>query len=208
MQLYLGRLAVALITCLFLVSCASSKLTSTWTDPKYRGSHYSNLLVIGAAEEDNTRRYFEKTFVEKLEAAGIKAVESSSVMSRDEKIDKETILAVIEKTGVDGVLLTYLLAVKEKEVASPGPTPTYSRADDYHGGSIPDLFSASGYRSGPQYYPTRVKVRLETNLYDAKTEQKVWSARSRTLNPKSDTALMDSVIDALVKDLKKNKLLP
>ena len=66
------------------------------------------------------------------------------------------------------------------------------------------IFSASGYRSGPQYYPTRVKVRLETNLYDAKTEQKVWSARSRTLNPKSDTALIDSVIEVIVKDLKKN----
>jgi len=102
--------------------------------------------------------------------------------------------------------LTYLVAVKEKEVASP--SVTYSPADDYHGGSIPDLSSAYDYRSDTQYYTTRVKVRLETNLYDAKTEKKVWSARSRTLNPKSDTALMDSVIDALVKDLKKNKLLP
>jgi hypothetical protein len=206
MQLYLNRLAIAAFTCLFLISCSSTKLTSTWTDPKYRGSQYSHLLVIGVAEQEDIRRSFEEKFVERLEAGGIKAVESSSVMLKDQKIDKETILAVVEKTGVDGVLLTYLLAVKEKEVASPGPT--YSRADDYHGGTIPDLSSAYDYRSGPQYYTTRVKVRLETNLYDAKTEQKVWSARSRTLNPKSDTALMDSVIDSLVKDLKKNKLLP
>jgi len=206
MELYLNRLAVAAFTCLFLISCSSTKLTSTWADPKYRGSQYSHLLVIGVAEQEDTRRSFEEKFVERLEAGGIKAVESSSVMSKDQKIDKETILAVVAKTGVDGVLLTYLLAVKEKEVASPGPT--YSRADDYHGGTIPDLSSAYEYRSSPQYYTTRVKVRLATNLYDAKTEQKVWSARSRTLNPKSDTALMDSVIDSLVKDLKKNKLLP
>ncbi len=206
MQLYLNRLAIAAFTCLFLISCSTTKLTSTWTDPKYRGSQYSHLLVIGVAEQEDIRRSFEEKFVERLEAGGIKAVESSSVMSKDQKIDKETILAVVEKTGVDGVLLTYLLAVKEKEVTSPGPT--YSRADDYHGGTIPDLSSAYDYRSGPQYYTTRVKVRLETNLYDAKTEQKVWSARSRTLNPKSQTALMDSVIDSLVKDLKKNKLLP
>ncbi len=206
MQLYLNRLAIAAFTCLFLISCSSTKLTSTWTDPKYRGSQYSHLLVIGVAEQEDIRRSFEEKFVERLEAGGIKAVESSSVMSKDQKIDKETILAVVKKTEVDGVLLTYLLAVKEKEVASPGPT--YSRADDYHGGTIPDLSSAYEYRSETQYYTTRVKVRLETNLYDAKTEQKVWSARSRTLNPKSDTALMDSVIDALVKDLKKNKLLP
>jgi len=163
-------------------------------------------LVIGAAEDERLRRSFEKKFVEELEAAGIKAVESSSVMSKDQKIDKETILAAVEKTGADGVLLTYLVAVKEKEVSTP--SVTYSPVDDYHGGSIPDLSSGPGYRSETQYYSTRVKVHLETNLYDAKTEQKVWSARSRTLNPKSDTALIDSVIEVLAKDLKKNKLIP
>jgi hypothetical protein len=206
MKLYLGRSAVALITCLFLVSCASSKVTSTWTDPKYRGSQYSSLLVIGAAEKENIRRSFEKKFVEKLEAAGVKAVGSSSVMSKDEKIDKETILAVVEKTGADGVLLTHLVSVKDKEV--PSPSVSYQPAADYPYGLTPEIFSATGSGSDSQYYSTRVKVRLETNLYDVKTEQKVWSARSTTLNPKSTTALIDSVIDVLVKDLKQNRLIP
>jgi hypothetical protein len=206
MKLFLRGFAFPLLTCLFLTSCTTTKLTNTWADKSYRGSLFSDILVIGVAEKSETRRSFEQKFVAKLEATGVKGVESSSVMSADEKIDKETILAVVERTGVDAVLLTYLVAVKEKELASPGPT--YSRADDYHGGSMPDLSSAYEYRSGTQLYTTQVKVRLETNLYDARTEQKVWSARSRTLNPKSDSALMDSVIDALVKDLKKNKLLP
>ena len=207
MRLSGGRLAIVLFTGIFLFSCARTKLSRTWIDPKYSGSQYDNLLVIGAAEDDNIRRTFEKKFVEKLEAAGIKAVESSSVMSKDQKIDKETILAVVEKTGVDGVLLTYLVAVKEKDVTSP--SVDYSPVDDYRGGTTPNLYSAPEYRSsGTQYYSTRVKVRLETNLYDAKTEQKVWSARSATLNPKSTTALIDSVIEVFTRDLKKNKLIP
>ena len=206
MRLYPQRLAIALFTSTFLISCASSKLSRSWTNPQYRGSQYDNLLVIGAAEDDNIRRTFEKKFVETLEAAGIKAVESSSVMAKDQKIDKEDILAVVKKTGVDGVLLTYLVAVKEKDVASP--SVDYSPANDY-GGTVPDLSSLPGYSSsGTQYSSTRVKVRLETNLYDAKTEQKVWSARSTSLNPKSDTALIDSVIELITKDLKKNKLIP
>ena len=207
MRLYPQRLAIALFTSTFLISCASSKLSRSWTNPQYRGSQYDNLLVIGAAEDDNIRRTFEKKFVETLEAAGIKAVESSSVMAKDQKIDKEDILAVVKKTGVDGVLLTYLVAVKEKDVASP--SVDYSPANDYGGGTVPNLSSLPGYSSsGTQYSSTRVKVRLETNLYDAKTEQKVWSARSTSLNPKSDTALIDSVIELITKDLKKNKLIP
>jgi len=206
MKGFVRVIAVAVSAFFLPISCTTTKITHTWADKSYRGSPFSHILVIGVAEKNETRRSFEKKFVAKLEATGVKGVESSAVMSADEKIDKETVLAVVEKTGVDGVLLTYLVAVKEKEVASPGPT--YSRVDDYHGGSIPDLSSAYEYRSETQYYTTRVKLRLETNLYDANTEQKVWSARSRTLNPKSDTALIDSVIDALVKDLKKNKLVP
>jgi len=206
MRGFVRVIAVAVSAFFLPISCTTTKITHTWADKSYRGMPFSHILVIGVAEKDETRRSFEEKFVTKLEATGVKGVESSNVMPADEKIDKETILAVVRKTGVDGVLLTYLVAVKEKEVASP--SVTYSPADDYHGGSIPDLSSAYDYRSDTQYYTTRVKVRLETNLYDAKTEKKVWSARSRTLNPKSDTALMDSVIDALVKDLKKNKLLP
>lgn len=207
MRLSGGRLAIVLFTGIFLFSCARTKLSRTWIDPKYSGSQYDNLLVIGAAEDDNIRRTFEKKFVEKLEAAGIRAVESSSVMSKDQKIDKESILAVVEKTGVDGVLLTYLVAVKEKDVASP--SVDYSPANDYGGGTVPNLSSLPGYgSSGTQYYSTRVRVRLETNLYDAKTEQKVWSAQSTTLNSKSDTALIDPVIELITKDLKKNKLIP
>ena len=207
MRLSGGRLAIVLFTGIFLFSCAGTKLSRTWIDPKYSGSQYDNLLVIGAAEDDNIRRTFEKKFVEKLEAAGIRAVESSSVMSKDQKIDKESILAVVEKTGVDGVLLTYLVAVKEKDVASP--SVDYSPANDYGGGTVPNLSSLPGYgSSGTQYYSTRVRVRLETNLYDAKTEQKVWSAQSTTLNSKSDTALIDPVIELITKDLKKNKLIP
>jgi len=206
MKLFLRDFAYPLFAGLVLISCSTTKITHTWADKSYRGSPFSDILVIGVAEQNETRRSFEKKFVAKLESMGVKGVESSTVMAADEKIDKETILAVVEKTGVDGVLLTYLVAVTEKEVANPGPT--YSPVDDYHGGSMPDISSAYEYRSAPQYYTTRVKVRLETNLYDASTEQKVWSARSRTLNPKSETALMDSVIDALVKDLQKNKLIP
>ena len=206
MKLFLRGFVLALLTSLSIISCTTTKITHTWAEKSYRGWPFSHILVIGVAEKNEVRRSFEEKFVTKLKATGVKGVESYAVMAPDEKINKETILALVEKTGVDGVLLTYLVAVKEKEVASPGPT--YAPVDDYHGGSTQDMFSAYEYRSEAKLYTTQVKVRLETNLFDAKTEQKVWSARSRTLNPKSDTALMDSVIDALVKDLKKNKLLP
>ncbi|NIR14945.1 MAG: hypothetical protein GWN86_13750, partial [Desulfobacterales bacterium] len=71
------------------------------------------MFVIGVAKEENTRRSFENKFVEKLQAAGVQAVASSSVMESDQKIEKATILAAIEKLDIDAVLVTRLISLKE-----------------------------------------------------------------------------------------------
>ncbi|NIR14946.1 MAG: hypothetical protein GWN86_13755 [Desulfobacterales bacterium] len=49
---------------------------------------------------------------------------------------------------------------------------------------------------------------METKLYDVKTEKLIWAASSKTANPKSKMKLFDAVVEALVRDLKNNKLLP
>lgn len=52
-------------------------------------------------------------------------------------------------------------------------------------------------------YRTHTFVNLETNLYDAKTEKLIWSGKSETWNPESDAKLLDEVIKAVIKDLKR-----
>jgi hypothetical protein len=60
----------------------------------------------------------------------------------------------------------------------------------------------------PAQYTTSVRVGLETKLYDVGTEKLIWAVLSKSANPKSKMKLFDAVIEALVRDLKKNKLLP
>jgi hypothetical protein len=187
--------------------CTPTKITNTWKDDGYRGAPFSDLFVIGVAKEENTRRAFENKFVEKLQAAGVQAVASSSVMPSDQKIEKEAILAAIEKLEIDAVLITRLVSLTEEEIRSPS-TSEYGRRDDYHGRYYGDYSTAYGYTRQPAHYTTSVRVGLETKLYDVGTEKLVWAAASKTANPKSKIKLFDSVIEALVRDLKKNKLLP
>jgi hypothetical protein len=165
------------------------------------------LFVIGVAKEENTRRSFENKFVAKLQAEGVQAVASSSVMESDQKIEKAVILAAIEKLDIDAVLVTRLVSLKEEEVRSPS-TSEYGSPDDYHGRYYQDYNTAYEYAHQPAQYTTSVRVGLETKLYDVKTEKLIWAASSKTANPKSKTKLFDAVIEALVRDLKKNKLLP
>ena len=197
----------AIFASLLFFSCATTKITETWKDVRYRGAPFSDLFVIGVANEENTRRSFENKFVEKLQAAGVQAVASSSVMKSDQKIEKVAILAAIEKLDIDAVLVTRLVSLKEKEVRSPS-TSEQGRPDDYQGRYYTDYSTAYGSSHEPAQYTTSVRVGLETKLYDVKTEQLIWAATSKTANPKSKIKLFEAVIDALVQDLKKNKLLP
>ena len=197
----------ALFASLFFFSCATTKITESWKDDGYRGAPFSDLFVIGVAKKENTRRSFEKMFVEKLQAAGVQAVASSSVMESDQKIEKAAILAAIEKLDIDAVLITRLVSLKEKEIRSPS-TSELGRPDDYQGRYYTDYSTAYGSSHQSAEYTTSVRVGLETKLYDVKTEKLIWTARSKTANPKSNIKLFDAVIEALVRDLKKNKLLP
>lgn len=197
----------AIFASFLFFSCATTKITETWKDDGYRGAPFSDLFVIGVAKEGKTRRSFENKFVEKLKAAGIQAVASSSVMESDQKIEKTAILAAIEELDIDAVLVTRLISFKEEEIRSPS-TSEYGRPGDYHGRYYRDYSTAYGSTRQPAHYTTSVKVGLETKLYDVKTEKLIWAANSKTANPKSKTKLFDAVIEALVQDLKKNKLLP
>jgi len=197
----------AIFASLLFFSCATTKITETWKDDGYRGAPFSDLFVVGVAKEENTRRSFENKFVEKLQAAGVQAVASSSVMPSDQKIEKAAILAAIEKLDIDAVLVTRLVSLKEEEIRSPS-TSEYGRPDDYQGRYYGDYSTAYGYSHQPAQYTTSVRVGLETKLYDAGTEKLIWAATSKTANPKSNIKLFDAVIEALVRDLKKNKLLP
>lgn len=59
----------------------------------------------------------------------------------------------------------------------------------------------------PGYYVTDKTYYLETNLYDASTEELIWSAQSATYNPASINDFLKSYQRALAKELKDDGLL-
>lgn len=209
MKSQIKSVAVVVFAFLLLLSCSTTQTTNTWVDPYYRGSPVSSVLVIAVTKNANLRRSFENKFVQQLKTAGVRAVSSAAEMPLEQKVEKEAILAIVEKLGVDSVLVTHLVSMKEKEVSTPSATSTQATPDDYHGGSyyesVQEVYQPS---AEAQYNPTRVKVRLESKLYDAITEKPIWSSQSKTIDPQSTMQLFDSAIAAFIKNLKQNRLLP
>jgi hypothetical protein len=185
--------------CLFsfiflMVSCAGTDLTQTQVDGAYKGKPVSDILIIAVTGNEHNRRSYERKFVANLKSVGVEAVasEKSISMPGDLKIKKETILSAVDQYKNDAVIITQLVGKETKDVYQRGGVTRYGYF---------------GYTRNPGYSSTTKKVRLETNLYDAKTGELIWSGISKTLSKDSTDRIMNDVIKTVIANLKKNKLI-
>ncbi len=193
-----------ILSCFLIISCAGTSLTNTQVDESRRGKPVTDILVIGVTykEKEDVRRSFEDRFVAQLKAAGVEAISSGDAISipADLMLQKDEILKAVNKFNNDAVIITHVVGKEKKEVYTPGGR-RYGGYYGYYG-------RVYGYAHSPGYSSTNTSYRLETNLYDVKTEKLIWSGKSETLNPESSKQMIDDVIKEVIKDLQKNNLLP
>ena len=186
---------------LLIASCAGTELTQTQVDPAFKGKPVSNILVIAVTNQKDTRRIFEQKFVAQLEAAGIKAFASMEAipMPSDLKIDKQAILDAVGQFGNDAVIVTHMVGKEEKNV--------YTRSS-YEGlGFYNNYGRIYNYAHDPGHSTSKTNVRLETNLYDVKTEKLIWSGQSKSWDIDTRNQVIDEVIQVVIRDLQKNKII-
>jgi hypothetical protein len=97
------------------------------------------------------------------------------------------------------VIITHLIGKEEKDV--------FTRGGSAHRGFYGFYHSRYSYAHDPGFSSTSTTVRLETNLYDTKTEELIWSGESKTWSKDSKDQIIDDVIKAVINNLQKNKLI-
>jgi hypothetical protein len=202
-----------LSTATFLLSsCASTKITQSWVDPDIE-TLYKDLLIIGVSQSEQTRRAYESYFVEELRENAIEAEASYRLIKSNEEIDRDTVKNAIKGLDIDGVLVTHMVAVDEETIYRPSAGYAYGGAYGgyYRGGHYGSLYSyyphVNGYVHDPGYYTTHETYTLETSLYDVKTEELVWTARTRTFSPESVDEVIADLTTLLIKDLQEKNLI-
>ena len=177
-----------------IISCAGTDVTQKQVDDAYKEKPVSDILVIAITGNEHNRRSFEKKFVAHLKSVGVDAVasEESIPMPPDLDLKKETILNAVNQYENDAVIITQLIGKEARDV--------------YNRGGVTRMGYFS-YSRNPGYSITSTTVRLETNLYDAKTGKLIWSGMSKTLSKDSTDHIMNDVIKAVITKLKQNKLI-
>ena len=182
----------------FSCSGTGTELKQKQVDDAYKGKPVSDILVIAITGNEHNRRSFEKKFVAQLKSVGVDAVSSEEAipMPANLELKKEMILNAVNQYKNDAVIITHLIGKEEKDV--------YTRSGSAHRGFYG--FYHSRY-SDPGYSSTSTTVRLETNLYDVKTEKLIWSGKSETWSKDSKDKIINDVIKAVIKNLQKNKII-
>ena len=188
-------------------ACATvSKIAGAWKDPEYQGGAFHKILVIGLGRNADNSRLYEETLVRALQAKGVVAASGYRVLPVIASLSEDDIRQTVKEGQYDGVILTRLLAVDENT--------HYVPPQAYVVQSGPPSRSYFGYYSSsrrlvlePGYLSTETIVRLETNLYDGRTERLVWLGHSKTFDPKSVRDAIESVTRAITKRLEKDGMI-
>jgi hypothetical protein len=187
-----------------IAACTTAKPIAEWRDRAYAGDPFDNILIVGISDQVTARRAYENNFVDRLGERQIKATAAFAVMPDNARPTEENIKAVIKDIRFDAVLITHLVGVKEKKSYAPITYRPAAYTDSFYG----YYDHVEGYVYDPGYYRRHTYVKLETNLYDARSEALVWSMQSETIDPNSRQKLIDANIKIVVERLKLQGLLP
>ena len=208
------KIAITLITALCFAACGpSTQITASWKNPDESISRSVNTIFVTALTGRPTaRQTIENDLAAALEKQGYTTVKSIDVLppkfSGEANPNRDTLLSHISTTSADAILTVALIDEETESRYVPGnygyaPVPRfgyYGTFWGYYNNWYPTLNSPAYYEEDKVYF-------LETNLYDARTEQLLWSAQSESYNPTSLPDFSDEFARVVISKLKDEKIL-
>jgi len=196
---------------LWLAGCASTKLESSWTNPKIKKVPVQRVLVVAVTDSRLVRMAFENFFKEKLVARGMEAIASHNHFSLVDLKDRvNQVLPVLKEKQVDSVIIIRLADKKNiQEFRAPQYDANVTFPVYYFGWQnfyvhTYDALYDPGYLYGKEIYE------LETTLHQLEPDDLYWEALTKTsLNLEKDyLPVVKEYISVVVKQMAKDGVIP
>ena len=188
-------LAATLLGC----SATGTRMVNSWRDPAAGPLRFQKVLVLFIAPHQSQRQFGEAELVRLMTRT--KGVAAHSVMTQDEAKDEGKMRAVMAREGYDGAITMRFIGTDQQLSYQSGVyVPAYSGFWNYYSVAWPMVYDAG-------YVRTDRRVQMETQVYSMKDDKLVWSGLSESMNPASAQELVDDVAQAVVADLRKQRLI-
>lgn len=198
-----------MIATTILLSCSSTKITSSWKASGAVTKPYHNVMVWGIlTEKDSTlRKQMEAHIVNDLIGKGYHAISSMEVYRTKayKKLTSKEIVDEFKNSGVDAVV-TIVLLNKEKEQLyvppniSNTPVPSFDHVDKYYSSVFDKIYTPGYYLSTTNYF-------WESNLFEVGNDKLVYSVRTKSFDPSSTEMLAHENGVTIIKDMLKKKVI-
>ena len=200
-------IAISAMLVLGLGCVPSMKMTASWVHEEkiVQGKNYQTVFVAALTSNLAARLALENDLVTALQAKGFKARRSLDYFPpADKPGEKETVLRKIRATGAQAILTSAVVNKRSETKYVPGSIgyapSAYGGFYGYYGGFYGTMYS-------PGYYTTDETYYLESNIFDADTEEIMWSAQSEAYNPSSRTKAASQYAELLIAQMEKDGLL-
>jgi len=201
-------LAISML--LILMSCNSSRITSSWKASDLQPKKFNKILVLGLIQEKDRslREQMEQQLLANLQKNGYNAIcacdeygpKAFENMTEKEAIDK------LANSGIDAVLTVVLLDKTRERYYIPGhiaysPYAIYRNRFWHYYTTMYDRIYMPGY------YQVETKYFWESNLYDMQTKELLYSVQTDSFDPSSSESLARDYGQLIVRNIVKNKVL-
>ncbi len=200
----LRRAFLALVALAVLSGCASTRVVNQWemSDP---GPAFRKLLVVGMTDNQSVRRTFEDEFVKALQARGVQAIPSYTLIPEAGRVPEARLDAAVKQAGAEGVITARVVQVNQQVDVVPSGPPMYW-------GPPWGFYGWYGSAWGPVYaYPPQVVTRdvvyAEVRLYRAASDALVWAATTQTFAPGDPRRESAAFADIILRQLAERKLI-
>jgi len=191
-----------------LCSCVGTSLKETWKSPDYHNGPVGKIAAIAVDDRGELRRGFENRFVAQLKKRGASALTTYDLLSLPEiKAEKTAATERLRAAGADTVLVIHLVDSgtsygESRRAGAPG----YSS----EAGSWYDFYDVAFAGIGTSYGSYKQTARLETSLFDFRTEKRIWSALTDTVAEQTTdrVAEMDKIVAKVLSAMSKDGMIP
>lgn len=197
-----GLLRSIIAFSLLLIFCNS---TSSIVDIANKPDHpLEKSFVYAVAQQYETREMWEKELAYRLSIKGFNVITSVSIDPEHKKpYSVDELRSILKEKGIDGIITMKFLDLEKKS--------GYSGADRYI--SEPDGMRYWFNYLNPNMnvyqwtYQIEETVTIESNIYDAKTEEIVFHTEASKTNAESNEALAGDITESLSRAIKRSKIL-
>jgi hypothetical protein len=207
------KTAICFAIAAMLSACSTpTMVSSSWRKPHATANGYHNIFIAALTNQVSNKEAVENGLQNLLQQKGLTVEKSTDVFpptfNSPNIPQHEMLLSKIRGTHADAILTVNLLRRETETHYVPGSgywNPGlrwgyYNRFWSYYNNWYPQLYSPGYYDQTRVYY-------IETNLYDARTEELIWTAQSRTYDPTNLDSFLKGYVAAIYDRMVKDGLL-